>query len=839
MNVVDQITVLSSCGRRLTKLWNADGPLIGYDNAKTYTAKIHQVGSLVQFAIFADKLATRTNSCIIRGTPRTSDDAFQRWQDEPPKTGERFPKKGFVYRRNSFFADQPLHLLMLDIDKWPTDLDAANDPIPAVLKCISAVLPEFRGASFYWQLSSSAGHPSKVGTLSAHLWYWLAEPKTSAEVKTLFAGREFIDDSLFQEVQIHYTANPVFAPGVADPINRRSGLFEGSFEDVDVSQLREAPSSSKRIVNTDADSEKANTLADDMVAVAELRAVLADFDGSPLTYPEYFRVGMAINKVTKGSAEGEALWDDFAKRSSKFEEEEHANKWPSFHHQREGGVGLGTVIYLKNKYRSKALKPKGTVIEAVHLCTDLANAKRISAKFGNELMVVLGRCYRWTGTHWAWDEGEVYRLASTISVLVKDEAQVWAAKPAATADEEKLNGDMADALVKWSKKCESKQAIDAAFGLLKKLLNVAIDQLDADPWALNCLNGTVDLRTGAIRPHDPTDRITLCLDIAYEPEAGATRFTKFLEEITASDAQISKFLQRWWGYSATGSIREQVFLVFTGKGANGKGTLVNACDAVLGPYAIPAPPNLLVGSRAEDRHPTELADLQGRRLVTASETEDTSVLREAFLKKVTGGDKLKARVMRGDFYEFKPTFKIQLLTNHLPRVKGTDYAIWRRTLIVNFPVIFGTADDVRENRAHRLRDNTLDTALLAEREGILAWIVAGAIEWFSGGLRPPESVLRAVRKYQTEQDQIVEFVAEKCDIGTSEYVGAKALHEDYMKWSRASGFAPQTRGRFLEELQRVVPTVFQEERTTGPKAKRKTAIIIRGIGLAAEFAEIS
>jgi len=297
-------------------------------------------------------------------------------------------------------------------------------------------------------------------------------------------------------------------------------------------------------------------------------------------------------------------------------------------------------------------------------------------------------------------------------------------------------------------------------------------------------------------------------------------------------------LQRWYGYCSTGSTREQKFLVLCGVGGNGKGVLRAAIDSTLKPYAIAAPPNLLTGANASERHSTEIADLKGCRLVTSSETEDGAILRESFVKLITGGDQLKARFMRCDFFEFTPTFKLQLLTNPLPTIRGTEFAIWRRTLILRFPVRFGTEEDIREGRADRLRDDGLPVALAGEREGILAWIVAGAIEWCQKGLLPPESVLSAIRQYQTEQDRVAAFVADSCTIGAGQDVAASALFAFYVSWSNSSGSKPQGRARFLEEIARVVPAARVANRNTGPKTNRRKLQVVEGLALAPDFDEV-
>jgi len=353
------------------------------------------------------------------------------------------------------------------------------------------------------------------------------------------------------------------------------------------------------------------------------------------------------------------------------------------------------------------LTPIGEVPRAHHLCTDQANANRIKDAFGKKLISVAGRFHAWTGTHWAHDEGQAARYAAKLSNLVKVEAKaargildeaLKVVDPALIEAAVKhpvknalgtseagahilVKKAIVEALQNWSVQCEMKSTQDAAIGLLRKLLTVEVNKLDRDPWALNCLNGTVDLRTGELKAHDPSDYITRCVPVKFDPAAKAPRFECFLREIMGNDEPRVRFLQRWFGYGATGDVREQKFVVHSGPGGNGKGTLLTAVTDVLGECVGTAAPGLLASTGGNERHPTEIADLFGRRMVTAHENDDVAVLREGFIKQATGGDKLKGRWMRGDFFEFSPTHKLQLLTNHRPQIKGQDFGIWRRILL--------------------------------------------------------------------------------------------------------------------------------------------------------------
>lgn len=606
-----------------------------------------------------------------------------------------------------------------------------------------------------------------------------------------------------------------------------------------------------------------------------LRRLLQDHSPDA-PYEDWLRVGMALHHETDGA--GFELWAEWSERAVAVDiasrEKMHAH-WDSFGgHPNpvtlaslrvEKAADLDDFDVVEPEPANEPIKP-GNVPKAQHLCTDQANANRIRRKFGSRLISVNGRFHYWTGKHWAFDEGEAYRCAGQLSRIVKAEAEKAQAKfekasqdsfdlvqlaiehprkhPLNSTPEgaelEELKAK-AEALEKWSARCEMKKVTDDALGLLRKYVTVEHDKLDADPWALNCANGTIDLRTGELRDHDAEDWITKLVNLEYDPDAKAPRFEKFLSEITAGDAQLAAFLQRWFGYCATASVREQKFVIHIGQGSNGKGTLLELIASVLGDYAGTAPPGLLASSKGgSERHPTEIAELFGKRVVTAHESDDGAVLREGFVKQLTGGDRLKARWMRKDFFEFTPSHKVQLLTNHKPQIKGQDYAIWRRVLLVPYPVQFGTQKDIANGRAKALRDDSLPEALARERAGVLRWIVEGAMQWFEGGLDAPDCVLAAGVEYRTEQDRVGQFVAECCELGREHWAPLSGdfggLYTAYGYWCRESGYQALGKGKFANELERVVPFFRRAERKlrTGIGGARRKVSGCQGLRLVDE-----
>jgi P4 family phage/plasmid primase-like protien len=604
--------------------------------------------------------------------------------------------------------------------------------------------------------------------------------------------------------------------------------------------------------------------------IEELRRAVFLHDAN-CEHDEWLKIGMRLHDGAGGAEDGLTIWDAWSRTATRKDKDgnlvykglDHLRaRWLSFSSEGKRAVkGEALIAQLPAEATefpvvsatNDAAAQIGEVPRANHLCTDLANANRIKAVFGKRLISVGGIFYAWIGTHWARDEGEARRCAAKLSAIVKSEA-----RKAREKYEELLASNVelvkkaeehprkhglettdigrklintqkgVEALESWGVRCEFKSTQDQAIGLLRNMLTVEPSSLDRDPWALNCANGTIDLRTGALRPHSQTDYITRCAPVAFSPSAEAPRFNRFLSEIMDADTARIAFLRRWFGYCATGDVREQKLIVHVGPGGNGKSTLLQAVSNVLGEYAGTAAPGLLAGSGGTDRHPTEIADLYGRRLVTSHESDDGAMLREGFIKQATGDDSLKGRLMRADFFQFKPTHKFQLLTNYKPIVRGQDRGMWRRLLLVPYLVSFGSEEDVKEGRAMQQRDTSLSVTLQHESEGILAWLVCGAVEWFRDGLRAPDSVLAASKDYQAEQDRIAQFVDEQCARDESAWFpfdGPFGIYPLYSQWSKDNGYTPLGKIRFIQELERVVPRFRRFELKRSEEGVRKT---IRG-----------
>jgi P4 family phage/plasmid primase-like protien len=396
--------------------------------------------------------------------------------------------------------------------------------------------------------------------------------------------------------------------------------------------------------------------------------------------------------------------------------------------------------------------------------TDLGNAERLVDLHGEDLRFAPGIGWLvWDGRRFKRDEdGEVVRrAAATVRALYRE---------AATIEDQAVR----EATAGWARKSESASRLNAMVTLAESRpeIVVAPDELDADPWLLNVENGTLDLRTGELRPHSREDLITKLAPVLSDPAATCPRFDRFLSEITRGNSELVAFHRRLAGYTLTGSVREHVLPFLYGGGRNGKTTYVSTLQAMLGDYAAAAPSGLLLGERDEADPRSGVAQLHGRRFVAVTESSQGRRLNEELVKKLTGADRRRASYLYRDSFEYAPTDKIWLQGNHKPEIRGTDPAIWARILLVPFLVSF-------EGR----EDRDLAEKLAAELPGILSWALAGCLEWQRDGLRPPVTVREATRGYRREMDRLLAFLETRCQFEEGAFTPTPTLKGAYAAWA--------------------------------------------------------
>ena len=396
--------------------------------------------------------------------------------------------------------------------------------------------------------------------------------------------------------------------------------------------------------------------------------------------------------------------------------------------------------------------------------TDVGNARRFASanKWEARYSHPGGEWLVWNGKLWGADRtGKVVRLAKDVVRGLYREASL------------EPDSQVRKNLSKWATKSESQQRIRAMLDLARSEPGIPIlpEALNGEPLLLNLQNGTLDLRTGKLRSHDPGNLITRICGTSLEPDSDCPRFVAFLEEIMDGDREMIAFLQRVVGYSLTGSTEEQVIFILYGSGSNGKTTLIEALRAMLGDYAVNADPQTFMIQRHSGPRP-DLARLAGARLVTGQETEANQRLAESLVKQVSGGDVITVRFLYGREFEFRPQFKPFLVTNHRPVIVGTDLAIWRRVLLLPFEV------SVPPER----QDKRLLQKLLAELPGILAWAVEGRRIWSEEGLNPPARVIAAKQEYREEMDLVGRFLAERCTLKPHAETKAADLYREFQLW---------------------------------------------------------
>jgi putative DNA primase/helicase len=419
--------------------------------------------------------------------------------------------------------------------------------------------------------------------------------------------------------------------------------------------------------------------------------------------------------------------------------------------------------------------------------TDKGNADRLIQVAEGLLKYVDGQ-----GWHYFHNGRWTPNKAKAREIVKKDVAGlVWKEVAGAAADR---NEDGMRKLTRWAKQSENLKKVDAALAMANTDPHFFIrpDQLDQGDMLLNCKNGTLDLKTGKLKAFDKDQLLTKQLNTAYKPGEKCPIWENFLLEIFDNDLELINYIQKAIGYSLTGSTKQQAWFLCFGHGANGKSVLMNTILDLLDGYAMQAAPDLLLQSKSnQQRHPAELADLKGRRLVIAQESDEGRLLAEATIKQMTGGDKLKARHLYGDFFEFESTHKLWLATNHKPAVKDTTESTWRRLKLIPFQVTIPV----------QKRDHDLPEKLRSEFEGILSWAVKGCLKWQKEGLRDVAAITKATASYKKDSNTIGLFVEEKIETSIAGHVKQSELYACYRDWAHDNGYRPISSKRLREALE--------------------------------------
>jgi putative DNA primase/helicase len=401
--------------------------------------------------------------------------------------------------------------------------------------------------------------------------------------------------------------------------------------------------------------------------------------------------------------------------------------------------------------------------------TDAGNAELFAHLYGHQIRYdhARGRWLLWEHHRWAPDsDGEVYRLAKE------------AARTRYLAATEISDLDLRKKTAEFAVRSEFRQKLEACLALAQNEHPIADagENWDAEPYLLGVANGVVDLRTGELRPGKPEDRITMRIPVDYDPRAECPRWEHFLHQVFQCDTELIGFVQRATGYSLTGSVREQVLFLCHGSGANGKSVLLSTLRHLAGDYAMNIPFTVLELQQRPSMT-NDLAAMSGKRLVTSSETNESTRLNEARIKAFTGGDPITARFLYSESFTFQPVAKFWLAVNHLPQVRDDSHGFWRRVRVLPFRQRFSGQD----------ADPDLVQKLYAELPGILAWAVQGMLNWQVVGLAPPDAVMVATEAYREENDELSAFVTERCVVDNTVRVEPGKLFSEYQQWAEAQG----------------------------------------------------
>jgi putative DNA primase/helicase len=430
-------------------------------------------------------------------------------------------------------------------------------------------------------------------------------------------------------------------------------------------------------------------------------------------------------------------------------------------------------------------KPDASLPSNNLLCTDYGNAERLVRATQGKIRYCpgVGRWLVWKEFRWEWDEdGAIERFAKQTARSILDEA-------ARESDDVRRSE-----LRKWSRESESVQHIHAMIKLAMTEMGIPVlaSQLDANPMLMGVTNGVVDLRDGQLRPAKLENYLTKRGLVEYDVNAKCPRWLKFVDEIFAGDADMIAYVQRMVGYFLTGRTDEQCMFVLHGHGANGKTVFTETIKQLLGDYSLTIPPETLMVRKHDGGATPDLARLRGARLALAAESEEGNVLSASFIKSATGDETISCRELYGKPFEYRPSFKLVLTTNHKPIIKDDGHGMWRRMQLIPFTVKF---DDEKRNP-------NLKNELLMELPGILNWAIEGCLEWQGKRLDAPIAVTTATSEYRSDMDLIGGWIGDCCKIDSQSSETVADLYNSYVDWNYDNGgykLSKAAFGRKLEE----------------------------------------
>ena len=423
---------------------------------------------------------------------------------------------------------------------------------------------------------------------------------------------------------------------------------------------------------------------------------------------------------------------------------------------------------------------------------DSGNAMRLTKLCGYDFLWVeeAKGYYVWNDRHWEPDPNRVVMLQKAKSVV-----------DSMFTEATMLEDDKRNALVRHALESGDKARLEAMVALARTFCRVIhMTDFDRDPMLINAANCTMNLRTGEPQPFDRNHLKTHCSKVEYKPDVRPFRHLKFMDEIMLGDQSKVDFLQRWFGYCLTSLCDEEAFCIFHGeRGRNGKSKLIDIISYVLGGYAMAGDFDDFVARRGDPKMKTDLAEFEGKRLITAAEGERSKTLAEAKIKTIVSRDHVWAERKYQTPYTYLPTFKLVLVTNLKPRIIATTEAMWDKVILVSFNRYFEPHE----------RDPKLLDKLKTEASGILNWLIEGCLKWQQMGLAVPEVIKRETRNYRDEQNVLGHWVEECCDVRHEGRTLKSHAYSNYADWAERSGEYVMRKDEFNEKLR----TMFEEGRS--------------------------
>lgn len=427
---------------------------------------------------------------------------------------------------------------------------------------------------------------------------------------------------------------------------------------------------------------------------------------------------------------------------------------------------------------------------------DTGNADRFIDRYGNlyKYSYIANKFYIYDGMKWKIDDkGSIRKLIDEMIESIKDEKIIHG--------DDVTEEEAREFFQKYYKKTRGTQAKKNIMNELMHRRPATPDDFDRDDMLINVANGYIDLTSRELYKHDINKMFSQITNTDYTEKMQPAVWLDFLNDIFAGDQEVIRYIQKALGYSLTGSTREQIMFILFGKGRNGKSIFVEVISEILGDYSNNMQAKSLMVKK-NDNVNTDIARLSKARFVTSSEPNEGFRFDEGLIKQLTGGDKVTARFLYAEEFEYTPKFKIWVSTNHKPIIRGTDDGIWRRLVLIPFDV------QIPEEKV----DKDLKYKLLREAPAILNWMAEGAYMWMQEGLAMPEKLKEAVQKYRNEMDTLGQFIEDCCKVDKNSSEKVSNLHQAYKTWSNDNltstkvlgmkSFSQKMEERFVKESRR-------------------------------------